>query len=92
MTTPSCRCKYNSKIYLVVDLSKKCGVAPEVLRSRFKAAKSWSRYKGRLIPVLTDYDLRPVGAANAMFSGTRITELNREWLSRPLIRSAENVQ
>ncbi len=91
MPVPICSCEYNSKIYLIVDLARMSGVPPEVLRGRFKAAKSSVVHNGRTIPVLTDFDLRPVGATSANFGAPKITELNREWLSKPLIRRVENV-
>ena len=91
MPIPTCRCQYNLKVYLIVDLARECGIPPEVLRCRFKAAKSSVPYNGGMIPVLTDFDLRPVGATTGNFQRPSIVQLNQEWLSKPLIRKTENV-
>jgi hypothetical protein len=80
---------YKAKIWLVVDLANEHNIRPEILRGRFKACKETAIYEGIEIPVVTDFELRPVQSFGA--GSLSVNVLSKKWLSKPLVKSKKMI-
>ncbi len=84
MTNATRKCMYKARIWLVIDLANEFNIRPELLRGRFKACKETATHEGKVIPVVTDHELRSVNHGLGVGS-PQVGELNKKWQSRRLV-------
>ena len=82
MSNATCKCMYNDKVWLVIELADEFNLRPEVLRGRFRTCKESVKHEGKTIPVVTDHQLRRCNQGLVSF---HVNAMNKEWQSRRLV-------